>query len=119
MKRLPFVFAAVFGMGLVISSLAMARSDNYPNPTDSSVWNSRNADAGMAEPGVVQGTAVTVDPQAGSLTINDLSGAARTFSVMRGEELQAIKPGDKVSVTPDANNASSAQRVQRDAESRP
>jgi NADPH:quinone reductase-like Zn-dependent oxidoreductase len=120
MKNTPLILVAAFGLTVTFTSLALARGEENKAPNDSSVWStSQAATIPPADPAMIQGTVSAVDAQAGSITVSDAAGASHTFSVMRGEELQNINPGDRVNVTPDLNNGSAAQSIEKDPASQP
>jgi hypothetical protein len=124
MKCTPtLIFAAVFGMALSVSTLASAKGyqdQSQSQPSSMGASSDQSAGGAAGEPAIVRGTAVAVDADQKSITLTDFaSGGEKTFAVSRTEELKDIKPGDKVSVTPQKNNASSAQKVQKDEAARP
>ncbi len=62
----------------------------------------------------VQGTASSVDQDSKMLTVKDsASGSDRTFKVSQEDQLQDVKPGDQVNVTPSPDDPSKADSVQK------
>jgi hypothetical protein len=120
--KYAWILAAVFGAVLSLSSVAVAQSMSQDQQAqDQQAQDPSQAATGSADQALpVSGTAVSVDPQEKSITVTDsASGTDRTFSVMKEDEIQDIKPGDKVSVTPDQSNVSSAQKVEKEEGERP
>lgn len=121
MKNKSLILAVAVGLTLTGASLALARTDVNQAPNDSSIWDSKQNPTNLpSDPGLVQGTVSAVDAQAQSITVNETATKNdRTFSVMNKDLLAGINPGDMVSVTPEANNVSAAQRIEKDAGPRP
>jgi hypothetical protein len=62
----------------------------------------------------IKGSVSSLDQQAESITIKESSsGAERTFKAAK-DELQDIKAGDQVSITPKQDDPSSAEKVEKD-----
>jgi hypothetical protein len=63
---------------------------------------------------VVRGTAIAVDPDTQSITVADyITGGNRTFAAQKGS-LNDIKPGDRVNVTPQHDDPSRAQKIEKE-----
>jgi hypothetical protein len=114
MKPTAYILAAVLGAALSVSSLALAKDSQ-----DQSQGASDSQDMGGSSGGtIIRGKAVSVDPQSKKITVTDyVSGGDRTFAVSRSKDLDGIKPGDNVDVTPDKSNVSAAQKVEKDKDS--
>lgn len=132
MKNLTIVVVFLLAMGFSVPIQAMARNDRSSSDQQSQSGGSsvdQQSQSGMrsssgqdqasdpnapAEP-IVRGTVVELDPQTETITVTDfVSGDDKTFVVARQADLQDIKAGDTVNVTPQQGNPNKAQKVEKD-----
>jgi Cu/Ag efflux protein CusF len=99
MKKL--IAGILLSIGLVIPLSSFAQINSKLNQQDNH------------RPQMIQGTVVSTDPAAGTITVNDqASGAERTFTVTTKAELYDLQGGDKVNITLQ-NNSATAANVQK------
>lgn len=108
MKNLirTFSFLLIMGLALTLSGNASAQfSQSNPGSTTGTTI----TDAGAP----VEGTVTTVDPVAGVIIITETaSGTDQTFTASQ-EDLRDVQPGDRVRLTPDKNDSSTAEKVEK------
>jgi Cu/Ag efflux protein CusF len=101
------IITTMFALVIGVSTASYAQQTETQDPAQMQDQSQMSAQQ-------VSGTASSVDQDAQSITVRDsASGTDRTFSVSQKDQLEDIKPGDQVNVTPDQNNASSAQSVEK------
>ena len=117
-----FIFFLTAGLVLPLyaESDAMGHRESASS-SDERYQNHQSAEQNIgpnASSTAVRGTAVMVDEQSPSITIfDDRTGNDRTFSVNQ-KDLNDIRTGDKVSVTPERENPNKAQKIEKEG-SRP
>jgi hypothetical protein len=119
MKYLTAI-AIIVALGALSPSLVWAQSGasqdqgmQTQDPSAQAMPQDPSAQGGSSSVNV-QGTASSVDQDSKMLTVKDsASGSDRTFRVSQEDQLQDLKPGDQVNVTPSPDDPSKADNVQK------